>query len=130
MAGDGYKKFQPDRLTSFGDIALDHNGTCGLERRYIWTRTPKDFPPLFLHVVTTKTADFVFSLPENGHNSSFLFSLYSRKLPLRGISARSGSPGSSMFGTRQAQLGYLGQGDISGHQKIGLGCHSHLCEQL
>ena len=45
--GMATKKFQPDRLNSSGDIALDHNGTCGLERRYIWTRTPKDFPPLF-----------------------------------------------------------------------------------
>ena len=52
--GMATKKFQPDRLTSSGDIALDHNGTCGLERRYIWTRTPKDFPPL---IVYTQTAD-------------------------------------------------------------------------
>ena len=44
--GMATKKIQLDRLNSSGDIALDHNGTCGLERRYIWTRTPKDFPPL------------------------------------------------------------------------------------
>ena len=25
---------------------MDHKGTFGLERRYIWTRTPKDFPPI------------------------------------------------------------------------------------
>ena len=44
--GMATKKFQPDRLNSSRNIALDHNGTCGLERWYIWTRTPKDFPPM------------------------------------------------------------------------------------
>ena len=39
------KKFQPDQINSSGEMAVDHNGTCGLERRYIWTRTAKDFPP-------------------------------------------------------------------------------------
>ena len=44
--GIATKKIQPDRLICSGDIALDHNGTFGLERRYIWTSTPKDFPPV------------------------------------------------------------------------------------
>ena len=67
--GMATKKFQPDQLNSSGDIALDHNGTCGLERRYIWTRTPKDFPPLW------KLKDFRYTqarnLSKNQETSNF-----------------------------------------------------------
>ena len=45
MAGNGYKKIQPDRLNSSGDIALDNKGTFGLERGTIGLERQK----IFLH---------------------------------------------------------------------------------